>query len=148
MDSLNSFSPMEVTAAADEVARLVAAHPGRPFLVFPEDRRNPIRMFDQLPLRGTDRGPGGELVLGGRRGEFVAFQLGVYAVTKLDQLTVTVSALMGTAGRIAAERATVLNTGGTGWDGKPFTSRVDVPAGRVQAMWGGIQVSEATAPGE
>ena len=64
MDSLNSFFPMEVTAAADEVARLVAAHPGRPFLVFPEDRRNPIRMFDQLPLRGTDRGPGGELCSG------------------------------------------------------------------------------------
>ena len=148
VDSLNSFDPMEVIATPAEVARVVAARPGRPFLVFPEDRLHPIRMTDQLPLRWTDRGPGGNLALEGRRGEFVAFQLGVYALRALDSVVVSVSALAGPGGRIGAGQTTVLNTGGTGWDGRRFVSRVDVAAGRVQAMWAGIEVPEGTAPGE
>ena len=32
-------------------------------------------------------------------------------------------------------------------DGKPFITRVDVPAGRVQAMWCGVDVPESLAPG-
>ena len=147
IDSLNSCFPMEVVASPDETARMLATNPGRPFLVFPEDRRHVIRMTDQIPLRWTDRGPGGGLTIDGRRGEFVAFQLGVMAVQALDSVTVELSDLTGLAGRIAARNTTVLNTGGIGWDGKPFATRVAVPAGRVQAMWAGIAVPVSTAAG-
>jgi hypothetical protein len=63
VDSLNAVFPMEVVATAEEAAALVVRHPGHPLLVFPEDRRHPIAMFDQLPKRWIDAGPGGTLQL-------------------------------------------------------------------------------------
>ncbi|MFA0742036.1 MAG: hypothetical protein DFNUSKGM_002156, partial [Candidatus Fervidibacter sacchari] len=45
------FDPMEVIATKDEVSQLLAKYPNRSYLVFPEDRRFPIRMFEHLPYR-------------------------------------------------------------------------------------------------
>ena len=149
VDTLNRVFPMEVVATPAEVSTMIAAHRDAVLLVFPEDRRTPIRMPDQLPHHWTVRGPGGSVVLDGRRGEFVAFQLGIYAVAALDSVTVTLQDLVSVNGaRIPASAMTVLNTGGIGWDGVPFAARVNVPAGRVQAMWGGVQVPVTAMPGE
>ncbi|MBI4328217.1 MAG: hypothetical protein HY674_23555, partial [Chloroflexi bacterium] len=41
------FDPMEVIATSDEIQSLLARHPGRDYLLFPEDRRFPIRMTDE-----------------------------------------------------------------------------------------------------
>ena len=151
IDSLNSFSPMEVIATAAEVGRLEAAHPSAPFLVFPEDRLHSVRLRDQLPERWVRRGPGGALEDDARRGEYLAFQLGVFARQPLSNVRVRFTALRFTGGRptvtIPATALNSLNEGGTGWDAKPFRTRVDVAAGLVQSMWCGVDVPLSAAPG-
>ena len=76
---------MEVAATAAESAALdaLAARGGRDLLVWPEGRERPIRMLDRLPLVWAAAGapPVGGASFRGEalRGEFFAFQLGVYA---------------------------------------------------------------------
>ena len=147
VDTLNSFAPMQVIATPREVETLLAAHRDRPFLVFPEDRMHAIRMRDQLPQRWIARGPSTTFRDEARRGEFLAFQLGVYAVRPAQALTVTFGDLRSGAHVIPAANLVSLNDGGTGWDGRPFTARVDVAAGRVQAMWCGVDVPMRAVPG-
>ncbi|MBM3908964.1 MAG: hypothetical protein FJ363_12930, partial [Gemmatimonadetes bacterium] len=79
VDSLNAFWPMAVAATPSETARLAEALGGAPFAVFPEGRLNSIRLRDRLPLRWAQRGAGGTFADTARRGEFLAFQLGVWA---------------------------------------------------------------------
>ncbi len=147
VDSLNSFEPMEVIATGDEMAMLARANRAAPYLVFPEDRLHSIRMRDQLPQRWLERGPTRVFADTARRGEFLAYQLGVYAQAPLTNVRVRFSDLRAGAHVIPASRITSINTGGVTWEGKPFTTRVDVPAGMVQAMWCGVDVPERAAPG-
>ena len=147
VDSLNSFAPMEVIATGDEMAMLERAHATSPYLVFPEDRLHSIRMRDQLPQRWVERGPARMFSDTARRGEFLAFQLGVYARQPLANVRVRFSDLHAGARVMPASRLTPINTGGITWEGKPFATRVDVPAGTVQAMWCGVDVPERAMPG-
>ncbi len=59
------FDPMEVVATQEEMKKLLADHP-QPYLVFPEDRKYPIRMNDELPLRWIHSGPGARTARPGR----------------------------------------------------------------------------------
>ena len=61
IDPLDSFYPMEVIATPEEERQLVTPHPGKPFLLFPEDRAYPIRMTDHLPQKWIADGPRPEL---------------------------------------------------------------------------------------
>jgi len=54
----NADSPMEVAASQAAVDRLLAEHTEEDYLLFPEDRRRPIRMTDALPHCWTESGPG------------------------------------------------------------------------------------------
>ena len=146
--ALDSFAPMEVIATAAETRALLERFPGAPFLVFPEDREHPIRMRGDLPYRWVAAGPAAAFAGEAARGEYLAFQLGVYAIEPLDDVRVAFADVMAPGGaRIPASRFNCLNTGGTGWDGRPFTTRVGVPAGEVQALWCGVDVPADAAPG-
>ena len=148
IDSFNTFYPMEVIATARETAALKRKYTGRPFLVFPEDRDHPIRMHDDLPYRWIAKGPGGRLAGAAARGEWYAYQLGVYALQTLQDLQVRFSDLRNAAGNvIPAGHNHCINTGGIAYDGKPFTKEVFVPAGQVQALWCGIDIPVDAAPG-
>jgi Family of unknown function (DUF6067) len=150
VDSLNAFWPMLVIATDAERRRLEADAGDARMLVFPEDRLHPIVMRDQLPYRWARRGPGGSLADTAARGEFVAFQLGVVnraSASALENVRVRFGALTGAGGTIAASAFTSFNEGGIGWDGRPFTTRVHIPAARVQAMWCGVDIPASTAPG-
>lgn len=147
VDSLNAFAPMQVIATRAEVVRLMGAHAREPFLVFPEDRMHPIRMRDQLPLRWIEGGPAAVFTDSARRGESFAFQLGVVARQDLKDVTVAFSDLRAGTRVIPRTRLTAINNGGTGWDGRPFRARVDVPNGGVQAMWCLIDVPLDAVPG-
>ena len=147
IDALNAFAPMEVIATPDEVAQLDAAHAADAFLLFPEDRLHSIRMRDQLPQRWIARGPTRAFSDQARRGEYLAFQLGVYARRAVANVRVTFSDLRSGKAVLPASQLNSLNNGGTNWDGGSFTQRVDVSAGAVQAMWCGVDVPTKTAPG-
>jgi hypothetical protein len=150
IDELNSFFPMEVVATAAETKALEDRHRGQPYLLFPEDRRFPIRMTDDLPQRwiagGANRPFRGEAL----RGEYYAFQVGVYASRgPVQDLLVRFGDLRGPEGAVIKSSAlSCFNVGGRDWTGKTFTKALTVPDGKVQALWMGVQVPPDAAPGE
>ncbi len=150
IDEFNSFFPMEVIATSDEVKSLVARHPSVPYLVFPEDRRFPIRMTDDLPQRWIQSGANAPFHGAADRGEFYAFQVGVFAArAPIDRLDVQFGDLRSTSGGgvIPASALRCTNLGGRDWTGRAFTKTVSVPLGTVQALWFGVQVPQRAVPG-
>lgn len=149
IDEFHRRDPMELPATAAELKGLRAAHAGEPFLLFPEDRRFPIRMEEAIPLRWVERGPGRPLEGEACRGEFYAFQVGVYAWRDaLSDVRVSWTGLTSAAGgSLPASAVRCLNTGGTDWLGSPWDKTVAVPAGAVRALWFGVAVPENAAPG-
>jgi hypothetical protein len=148
-DSMDVFHPMEEVASPDEVARLRAAVGSASFALFPEDRLHAIRMRHQLPARWADAGPDGPVVATAERGEFLAFQLGLWALDSVRGVAVRFSDLTGPRGiRIPADSFRSFDTHGVNWRGQDFDRSVTVAAGDVQALWCGVQVPENARPGE
>jgi len=152
IDQFNSFFPMEVIATKAEVTALETASPTSPYFVFAEDRTNPIKMNDNLPLRWIRRGPAAPFTGEAMRGEFYAFQLGVYAARGLvENVRVHLDGLRGaTGGRaaIAGSRFTCINTDGVDSAGQAFSRVVNVEKGKVQAIWCGVQVPDTAVAGD
>jgi hypothetical protein len=148
IDSFNLWSPMEVIATAKETAALKKKYAAYPYLVFPEDREHPLRMRNELPSRWIGKGPGGEVSGAAARGEWFAYQLGLYALKDLRNVQVEFGELRNDAGAvIPAANSSCINTGGTAYDGRPFTKDVSVASGEVQALWCGIDIPRDVAPG-
>jgi hypothetical protein len=148
-DSMDLFYPMEEIASAEEVTALRASARGAPFLVFPEDRLHPIRMRHQLPHRWAGAGANQPIVATADRGEFLAFQLGVWALDSLDSVTVSFDSLTEPGGaRIAREAFSSFNTHGVNWRGVAYDRHVTVAAGDVQALWCGVMVPDSAAAGK
>lgn len=168
----HSFYPMEICAAGDETAELMARFAERPFLIFPEHREYPIRMKDDLPLRWVERGAFGDFHGEAERGEFFVLQLGLFrgggsgggaggvggaGVRKGDKerdeegpgrVALEFGALRGSGGEIGAERFTCFNLGGTDFRGRAFTKEVFLEPRRVKALWIGIDLADDIRPGE
>jgi hypothetical protein len=70
----DSSYPMEVVATPEETRGLLDRSPA-PYLLFPEDRRFPIRMRDDLPLRWVKSGPAKAFSGEAQRNEFYVFQI-------------------------------------------------------------------------
>lgn len=149
INEFHRFDPMEVPASAAEMQRLLAEHRGEPYLVFPEDRRRPIRMTDALPLRWIRSGPRSSLHGEACRGEYYVFQLGVYAAMQ-DAIDIRcgMKPFHGATPGAGLGEITSFNTAGKDWLGRPFVKRVSVGRGRVQPLWFGVQVPRDAAAGE
>ncbi|HOX20209.1 MAG TPA: DUF6067 family protein [Gemmatimonadales bacterium] len=140
-DTLDSFYPMQVIATKAETDRVLARSPSSPFLVFSEDRTHPIVMPADLPARWVSRT--GPPTFSGTafRGEFYAFQLGVWAArAPLADARVLFWPLTGAGGEIPASAIRCFNQGGVDWQGRGFKTPLVVPQGRVQPLWCGVQV--------
>lgn len=147
-NTLHSFYPMEVIAADREVDRLLDEH--RHFLIFGESREHPIRMKNRIPHRWVHSGAFKDIVLEARKGEYLTFQLGIYA-HKSDLKAITaryanLTALRG-GGHIPGEAITCFNLGGIDCKGRPFEKNLNLPKGRVQPLWIGADISPALPPG-
>ena len=159
VDEFSSFHPMEVIATAAETETLLEAHPGAPYLLFPEDRRFSIRMTGDLPHRWIVAGPGGTVRGRAARGEYYAFQVGVWAARRaIEDLEVNFSDLVQAVDsiedgspaprtRIEAASLNCLNTGGVDWDGSAIEKAVPVERGEIQALWCGLDVPKDARPG-
>jgi len=150
IDAFNSFYPMEVIAAAGEVEQLTANHPGKKYLLFPEDRANPIRMTDDLPYKWITSGVRPFFEGTAARGEFYAFQIGLYALESIGDITAGFTDLKSKDGTAAIPAAALrcFNLGGTDWTGKRFKKPCPVEKGKIQALWFGVQVPAELLPGE
>lgn len=147
----DSFFPMEVVATQDERIGLEYRCRYRPFVLFPESRRHPIRMTDALPqcwaVRTAD-----ELELFSDtacRNEYFVFQIGVYAHKgTLANLRVAWSGLKGPAGaKLPVSAITCFNTEGIDQYGKRFTKTLHVETRKVQVLWFGVDIPETAQPG-
>ncbi|HUZ46807.1 MAG TPA: glycoside hydrolase domain-containing protein [Terriglobia bacterium] len=143
------FDPMEVIATEEETRNLLAQHPGRTYLTFPEERQFPIRMSGDLPLRWIDRGPTVEFHGAACRGEFYVFQIGIYAYgAGIPNLSVRYGDLESARGRrIPRAAMRCFNLAGTDWAGRPITKTFPVPLGIVRPLWFGIQIPKDAAAG-
>jgi len=140
------FDPMEVVATREEMAALLARTADRDWLVFPEDRRYPVRMFETLPLRWIRSGPGAEFRGRAQPGEYYCYQLGLYASQRgLDDVAVSFSDLKGDAGAIPAAAITCFNLGGVDWLGRPVAQHVSLGQGRVRPLWVGFPIPDGAA---
>ncbi len=141
--AFDSFYPMEIIPLASEKKALLEKYDDEDYLVFPENRRYPIRMKDEIPLKWIRKGPSDKFSGEACKNEYYAFQLGVYASKKeLQNVKIEFSAFNGNGFELSPSHFTCFNTGGTDPFGHPFTKRVDVKKGDVQPFWIGIDIPE------
>ncbi|KQX15990.1 hypothetical protein ASC72_02600 [Flavobacterium sp. Root420] len=148
VNAFNSFYPMEVIATAAETKNIIAKNSGNSFLVFPEDRLYSIRMKNDLPQRWIQKGVQSSFGDTAMKGEYLDFQLGVYALENLNNVKVTFSDLKNESGAVIdAKNINCINTDGVRYDASIFAAPVSVSKGKVQAMWCGVDVPETAAAG-
>ena len=148
LGSFNSFYPMEIIATAQEKQALIDANSNKPFLLLPEDRKYPIRMFDDLSYRQVTQGATGEFFGEADLNEYYVLQLGLWAFKNpVNGVKVTFTDLKGKNGSIPASALTCFNTEGTDWLERPIHPEVNVGKGRVQPLWIGIQMPEHAGRG-
>lgn len=145
----DSFYPMEVTATQDELNNLVD-HSKTDYITFVEDRENPIKMRDHIPLKWIKSGINHNFNGTALRNEYYAFQLGIYASkASLENVHLLFDDLKSSNGEsISSNFFTCFNTTGIDPYGNPFIKQVDVAKGKVQALWVGIDLPENVKPGE
>lgn len=145
--AFDSFYPMEVIATADEVNAYVRSHK-QTWFVFPEDRKNPIRMRRHLPLQWMKAVPGNTFAGTAAPNEYYAFQLGVWSPSiALDNVRYEASEFTNGTTVLGKDRITCFNTEGINPAGKPFTKKVNVAKGQVQPLWFGLDIPEDTPAG-
>jgi hypothetical protein len=138
--AFDSFYPMEVCATASETKQLVSSSQDD-YLLFPEDRKYPIRMTNDLPLRWIGKKPSTQFRGTVMKNEYYAFQIGVYAAQKdLEDIKVSYSDYQ--------DKLTCFNLEGVDAEGVKFIKKVDVPKGKVQALWFGVDIPEDIPAGE
>ncbi|MFC2160546.1 glycoside hydrolase domain-containing protein [Acidobacteriota bacterium] len=150
INEFNSFFPMEQIATLQETSNLLNQYPDSDYLLFPEDRKFPIRMTEDLPYRWIKSGLKDVFDGEAARGEFYAFQIGLYAHRKnIDDIKIRFSDLKKDNEEkiISSSLFQSINTEGINWDGNFFDKTTPVAKGKVQALWCGIQVPAAAAPG-
>jgi len=148
IDAFDSFYPMEVIATRAETEAILRRNAGKAFIIFPEDRMFPIRMKDHLPARWAVSGDKNSFSGDARRDEFYAFQLGVFAIDALKDVRVRFDGLRSGRSSIPASQMTCINTDGVDYRGVAFTREVDVAAGKVQALWCGVEIPVNAKPGK
>ncbi|MDD4869932.1 MAG: DUF6067 family protein [Kiritimatiellae bacterium] len=139
------FDPMEVTATHEEVNALLDQTKDKEYVLFPEDRKYPIRMFETLPLAWIKRGPVSEFKDEAQPGEYYCMQIGVFASrAAINDISLTFSDLT-CAGKpaIPASELTCFNLGGTDWLGNTFTQKFVLAQGKVRALWLGVQLPDS-----
>ncbi len=147
INEFNSFYPMEVIATEEERTELITKNQNKGFIVFPEDRMYPIKMKDRIPFRWVNKNLSS---FSGQadKGEYFAYQLGVYALDDLENLTVCFSDLRSNNGAvIPAKNSSCINNSGIDYTGKSFDKNVSVASKNVQAMWCLIDVPQNAKAG-
>lgn len=149
INAFNSFYPMEVIATKHEVDSLLNKNKSKDFLVFPEDRKFPIRMTNYIPYRWIKKGITSKFKGVALRNEFYVYQLGIYAASlNLKHIQLSFSDLKDNYGNVISHnRIRCFNLGGAGQLGRHFTKIVNVNKGKVQALWIGIDIPSTQAAG-
>jgi hypothetical protein len=149
IDELNSFYPMEVIATKVEKAKLQKENSSKSYLLFPEDRMYPIKMTEDLPYRWVENGANSSFNGEADKGEYYAFQIGVWAfAAELNDIDFQFAELKNASGAvIPASEMTCFNLMGRDSTGQPMTKNISVEQGKVQPLWLGVQIPEDAVSG-
>ena len=148
ISQLHSFYPMEVIATGNEVSSLLEKHQDKDFLLFPEDRYHPIRMWDDLPYRWVSEKLTSSLTDKVQQGEYYAFQVGLFASKKdIEDVDIVFSDFKSGSDKIPASAFSCFHKGGTDWTGEPLVKKVPVAKGKIQPLWMGVVIPENSKPG-
>ena len=145
--SFDNFFPLEIAAISKERETYLAKNPSALYL-FPEDRKNAIRMRNHIPLKWLSDKQGKEFVGEAAPNEYYAFQIGLWAgkdaVKKVNYIA---TALQCGTENIPATAITCFNVEGVDPYGKVFKKELNVAKGNVQALWFGIDIPKNQKPG-
>lgn len=146
--AFDSFYPMELPATSKEQANY-RKNSGEGFYLFPEDRKFPIRMRDNIPYKWLEMKQGKEFYGEALKNEYYAFQIGLWAPNvNVTNVTYMASELKCGSHVLPANAITCFNTEGVDPYGKPFKKTIDVPKGGVQPLWFGVDIPTDAMPGE
>ena len=143
---IHSFYPMEIIATQREMMGLLAEHLGENYFLFPEDRENPIKMFEYLPMKWIQDGPEREFYGIAQPGEYYVFQIGVWAARKAlknVQVHFPTMRCQGNPAMTAAEFSSI-NLSGVDWFGQPMKIDFSMARGKVRPIWVGVQIPAKT----
>lgn len=141
------LTSMGVTATKAE-EKVIADKDGGKLVIFTEDRAYPIRLPYTLPYRWVETGARKEFKGTACRNEYYTYQIGLWSpVESVNDVKIEFSDLKNGDATIPKEDITCFNLGGTNWDGSPIAFTVNVPKGKVQAMWCGVDVPQDAKPG-
>ena len=151
INDFSKFTEMEYIATDAERIALIAKEPTSAWLAFAEDRKNSIRMMDDIPGTWARRGAFQSFTGSAQRGEFYSWQLGVWAhKDAVDSLRYRATAFKqkGGSGAIPASAISSINFEGTDWSGRRFSKPLHVDKGKIQALWFGADIPTNAAPGD
>ncbi len=118
------------------------------FFAFPEVRENPLKWFDSIPETRLSGIIHPDLfTLNARPGEIFIWQIGLWAMKNdVRMQRLEFSDFTGKRGKVLKSSAiTCYNLGGIDFRGRPFRKEINVPAGRVQALWIGMDLDSITS---
>ena len=141
--TFNSFYPMEIIATEDECKQYIKKYP-ESFLIFTEDRTNPIRMRNHVPMHWLGQKQEQNFKGTAAPNEYYTFQIGIWASTKdIQGITYQASALTCGDAVIPASSITCFNLEGVNPYGQAFKKDIQVKQGSVQALWFGVDVNNS-----
>lgn len=136
---------MRLKSSLSEVNHLIASNPLESYFIFPEERYNDIRSMNFLPQHWMDysvekRGLYKAKI---QPGEFFTFQIGVFAAKdSLVDVAILFKPLRGKGDKISASAFRCFNLGGVDKFGKEFEKKLNIPKGKVQPLWIGIEIPQ------
>jgi hypothetical protein len=150
INAFHSFFPMEIIATQAETKALLSKHQDKPYILFPEDRMNPIKMWSDLPYSWVSREWQKSIKATAMRNEYFAFQVGLYAWQKsIEDIEISFSDMKGPGGaKISSDSFSCYNKGGVDWTGEKLIKEIPVEKGDIQALWMGVMIPEDAQPGE
>ena len=139
-DAFYSMYPMLITVSDEELKTFNNIYKNEDFLLFCEDRTNPIKMLHEIPYKWYKCGENKFFKGAARPNEIYVFQIGVYALKEMKNLKLTVSDFKCGDYVIKSSDVHCINLGGNDYLGNHFDNTVDVLAGDVEPLWFYVQM--------
>lgn len=149
VSEFDRFDPMELIPTQSEKTEFLKKHQGKAFLLFLEDRKYPVRMTDEIPLRWIENGSSNTFSGEALRGEHYTFQAALYALSSpLENVGYRTAGLKSSGGDVIPSSAiTCFNLEGTDWLGRTISKKVSVGKGEVKPLWFGVDIPDDVKPG-
>ncbi|MEQ6119873.1 glycoside hydrolase domain-containing protein [Reichenbachiella sp. MALMAid0571] len=130
-------------ATSEAIRKYSSFLKNKTIFVFPELRENPIKWNDSIP-QGKIKNYSIEkpFLLAAQPNEYYVYQLGVWVLKKdAEDIQIEFSDLKDDSGTtIPLTKMTCFNKEGINFKGEAFSKNINVSAGRVQALWLGVNL--------